>query len=253
MTILDAIKIEGCYTCSPETSVYLADISGVDSIAALVSFLGENLDAVIVPSFVELACEYGDKQNEFRKVLRSLCSKFNVTDSSRRVLPGIIIDVNNLWKDIVSTDIPSVIKQFNFYTPCIACHFVFHLARIRFAQSIGAIGVISGERELHGTKEKVNQLNFVLDFFNSVYADAGIAHFQPVRKISQTADINSILEGYDIEPVRARCLFSGNYRNSHNNEINISKEDVKQYLGYLNNVYTKTSTGIKVAIMELEK
>lgn len=253
MTILDSIRIEGCYSCSPETSVYLADISGVDSIAALVSFLGENHGAIIVPSFVELACEYGDKLNEFNKVLRSLYSRFNATDSNRRVLPGIIIDVNNLWKDIVSTDIPSVVKQFNFYTPCIACHFAFHLARIRFAQSIGAIGVISGERELHGTKEKVNQLNFVLDFFNSVYADAGIAHFQPVRNVSQTADINSILDGYDIEPVKVRCLFSRNYRNRYTNEINISKEDVRQYLGYLNNVYTKTSTDIKVTIMELEE
>src|ERR1700694_5484587 len=120
MTISDAIKIEGCYTCCPKTSFYLADISGVDSIAALVSFLCENHDAVIVPSFVELACEYGDKRNEFKKVLRSLYSIFNVDDSNPRVLPGVIIDVNNLWKDIVSTDIPSVITQFHFYTPCIA-------------------------------------------------------------------------------------------------------------------------------------
>lgn len=253
MTILEAIKIEGYYTCSQHTSVYLADISGVDSIAALVSFLGENHDSIVVPSFVELACEYGDKLYEFNKVLSSLYAKFNAIDNKRRILPGIILDVNTLWKELVSTDIPSVVNQFKFYSPCIACHFAFHLARIRFAQTIGAKGVISGERELHGTKEKINQLDFVLDFFNNVYADARIKHFQPVRKISQTADINSILSGFDIEPVKVKCLFSGNYRNRHSHEIDISKENIKQYLEHLTNIYSKTSSSINVTIKELVK
>ena len=94
-------------------ATYIADISGIDSIAALVTIMRQNEHSIIIPTIVDVACEYGDKEDEFTKIYKELCTAFN--GRHRRVLPAIILDVNELWRRIVSDSIQAVVRKVQFY------------------------------------------------------------------------------------------------------------------------------------------
>jgi hypothetical protein len=206
---------------------FIADISGKDSIAALVKVIEENPSAVIIPSIIELACEYGDK-TQYNKVIKKLSVEFN--NKGRRIMPGIISEVNDLWKALVASNIQDSIKSYSFYSPCIACHLVLHLTRIKIAKHLNIKNVISGERELHSDREKINQLGFVLDFYNSIYDLMGIKHHLPLRHISNNEEVNKIIENHNNISIHLNCLFSGNYYKSGTNDFAIDKTHIRDYV-----------------------
>lgn len=210
LKILDKINLELNYPMSIKSpqSYFIADISGKDSIAALLRIVEKNPSCVIVPNIIELACEYGDKK-QFSKVIRRLNVSFN--GKQCKLMPCIIPEANDLWKEIVTDNIQKVIKSFGFYSPCIACHLVLHLIRIKIANYLKVKNVISGERELHSGREKINQLPFVLDFYNMIYKRMKIKHHLPLRYISNAKEIDSIIERHNAIPIYLNCLFAGNY------------------------------------------
>jgi len=228
MEILDLLKIKLNY---PESSLrcndsYLADISGSDSIAALIKILETQPGSVIIPSVAEVACEYGDK-TQFRNVLKIIHDTFAPSSS---IMQCVIFDANELWKKLIVSQLQQMVAEHNFFSPCIACHLSFHLARIAIAKHLGIARVISGERELHNNAEKINQFDIILDYFNSIYNSVGIAHYLPVRKIANTQHISEIMNKYKINPVSLECLFSKNYYKDGTNELAISKKAVEKYL-----------------------
>jgi len=212
---MDKIISENCF---------IADISGNDSIAALIKVAEENPSAIIIPSIVELACEYGDK-DQFSKVLKKLDENF-----SHRIMPGIISETNDLWKAIVVNNIQESVKLYGFYSPCITCHLVFHIIRIKIANFLNIKNVVSGERELHSNKEKINQVDFVLDFYNSLYNSMGIIHHLPLRYINDNNEVNKILEKYNSVSVQLNCLFAGNYYRKETIEFNVDKKQIYNYV-----------------------
>jgi hypothetical protein len=245
MEIVNYINIELEYPFIDDyDSTYIADISGIDSIAALVTVMRQNDHSIIIPTIVDVACEYGEKWDEFTRIYKDICAAFNVYH--RRVLPAIILDVNELWHRIVSNSMQAVVRNVQFYSPCIGCHLAFHLARIRLAQHLNVKGVISGEREFHGQKEKINQLDFVLDFFNSIYGSASINHLQPVRKVRSSEDLKQLVAGYDISPVKVKCLFSGNYYKLNKIELDVEKENIRHYVDYLEDLLQKPQEDLHV-------
>jgi hypothetical protein len=246
MQIVNDINIELEYPIVEDyDNTYIADISGIDSIAALVTVLRQNEHSIIIPTIVDVACEYGDKWNEFNRIYKELCFAFNACN--RRVLPAIILDVNELWHRIVSNSIQTVVRNVQFYSPCIGCHLTFHLARIRLAQHLNVKFVVSGERELHGQKEKINQLDFVLDFFNSIYDSASITHLQPVRKVIISEDLKQLVSRYNISPVKVKCLLAGNYYKLNKTELDVKKGLIRHYLDYLENILQKPQENLHVS------
>ena len=209
---------------------FLADISGRDSIAAAIKIIEEDSQSILIPSIIELGCEYGDK-SQYEGVHRSLRKIFN-TDRLR-VEQGIVCDGNELWKAIVTRDIQKTIKKFGFFSPCVACHQVLHIIRIKIAQHLHVKNVVSGEKELHDGREKINQFSFVLDFYNKIYEAMGIVHHLPARYISSTSEIERIVGRYNPQYVRLRCLFEGNYYHEGTNDLAISKSRIQEYI----NVY----------------
>lgn len=213
---------------------FIADISGTDSIAALIMIMEQTPHAIIIPSIIDLACEYGDK-GQYQNVIIKIKEAFS--NKKRIVLPTIISEANNLWKAIVSDDIHNTINSYGFYSPCIACHLVLHLIRIKIATHLKVRNVISGERESHSGKEKINQLDFVLDFYNSIYNAARIKHHLPLRHISESKSINKLLESKKCSSVRLNCLFAGNYYKRGTTELILDKTSVRSYVeNYLTNL-----------------
>ena len=50
-----------------------------------------------------------------------------------------------------------LISRYQFFTPCIGCHFYLHASRIPLSLLLGRIPVVAGERETHDGAIKVNQ------------------------------------------------------------------------------------------------
>ena len=211
----------------PQSDIFIADIAGKDSIAALIRVLDDKASAVIVPSVIDLACEYGDK-NQYYKVLSNLNKKFN--KEKRRILPGIISYANDFWQALASGHIQESIKLYGFYSPCIACHLVMHIIRIKIASYLGLQNVISGERELHANREKINQLGFVVDFYNSLYTAMHVKHHLPLRFINNNDEINKVIDSNDVIYNQLNCLFTGNYYQKGTAAFAIDMNRVREYL-----------------------
>lgn len=229
LKILDKINLELNYPMnikSPQ-NYFIADISGKDSIAALLRIVDENPSCVVVPSIIELACEYGDKK-QFSKVIRRLNISFN--GKSRKIMPCIIPEANDLWREIVVQNIQDVINSYGFYSPCIACHLVLHLIRIKIAKHLKVKNVISGERETHSGQEKINQLAFVLDFYNMVYKRMGITHHLPLRHINDSKEIDRIIDKHNAIPIYLNCLFAGNYYSKGTFNLVMDKKQIQNYV-----------------------
>lgn len=222
------IKLPEFYLGKSFDSAVIVDITGIDSIAALCKVI-ELENVSIIPTIVDLACEYGkDKWKEYRACIKSLCDKFNSEKIS--IYPCIVLNLNDLWKAVVVASINDIVRKFGFYTPCIPCHYVFHATRIQLAKSLNVPKVVSGEREFHGMREKVNQYNFVLDFYNQAFTSNGISHIQPIRAVSDSREINSYVQSKNLKHVQLECLFSGNYYKANTKDIEIDKEMISEYL-----------------------
>jgi hypothetical protein len=230
LKIFNNIIIELNYHLPPDilqSDIFIADIAGKDSIAALIRVLDENPSAIIIPSVIDLACEYGDK-NQYFEVLSNLYDKFN--KERHRVLPGIVSHANDFWRALAGGHIQESIRLYGFYSPCIACHLVMHIIRIRIASYLGLQNVISGERELHANKEKINQLDFVIDFYNSIYAAMGIKHHLPLRYIIDNDEINKVIDINEVIYNQLNCLFTGNYYQKGTSEFAMDIGRVREYI-----------------------
>jgi hypothetical protein len=95
--------------------------------------------------------------------------------------------------------------------------------------------VISGEREFHGDKEKINQLPFVLDLYEELFSSSGITHHTPIRGIRNNDAILKIVNDYGVSSVKLDCLFSGTYHDKTGRMV-INKKEVLRYVqGFLVN------------------
>ncbi|MBI3965967.1 MAG: hypothetical protein HY329_10065 [Chloroflexi bacterium] len=188
----------------------VAEISGKDSIAAALFAATREDVRVIVPSIVTAPTEYGDHGALLRNVefLRA-----EVAERYRKIVLEPVVDCwPELWGALNGAFAGELQDRFDFYSPCPGCHLYFHLMRLPVARHFGATKIISGERERHGRRIKLNQVSEALDLYQQTLARTGIELLIPLREIESDADVLAILGprwhgGVD----QLRCVFSGNY------------------------------------------
>jgi hypothetical protein len=173
--------------------------------------------------------------------LRDTFEKYGV-----RILDGVLIDINLLWKFFIGKSINHTVEAYNFFSPCIACHLLMHISRIKLSHHFCSTNVISGEREFHGDKEKINQLPFVLDLYDELFDSFGVTHHTPIRYLGNNKDILDIVNNYGVSSVQLDCLFSGTYYDQ-NSKIIINKDKLSDYVRYyLVNRLNNLSENIKI-------
>ncbi len=188
----------------------LAEISGRDSIAAILKFCQENPVDLVIPSYVFAPTEYGDfkeieKNVEFlRKELRR---KYKVSLSNLVKLSN-----SKLWSALNGRFISLLVKKFGFYNPCLGCHLYMHIVRVSLAKGLKTKKVIAGEREYHGSKVKLNQTREAIEAYIKVLKVAGIDLVLPVREIFLEEEISQILgKSWKSNGRQLSCVLSGNY------------------------------------------
>ena len=149
----------------------IGEFSGRDSVAAILKAYEDGVD-YILPIATFAGTEYGnfetiiDNYNKLKKRVESLYG------DQKKLYALLEYNDEKLWH-LLNGRFASVLQsKFNFYNPCIGCHLYFHVTKLKYAKGLSG-RIISGERESHDGRIKVNQLHETLEAYKSVLNSLG--------------------------------------------------------------------------------
>ena len=185
-----------------------AAIAGKDSMAAIANKIDSGQCELVVPIIVVVPTETGQEY----KRLDTLANLRKALKNKDCLTPAIVLhDDGGIWREVN--------QDFSEYSdtiipaPCVGCHFYLHLIRSMIAAKLGIKRVISGDREKHGQKIKLNQTKGVLDsLISKSEAKYGINLEFQLRGIQDDQEIWRILRNFNLTGENIQdttCLFSG--------------------------------------------
>jgi hypothetical protein len=187
---------------------FIGEVAGKDSIAALIQASIEYNIINLLGIGIFHRSFFGNilEPNEHFEYAKDLISHRDIDSTN-----FLYLDVSNLFDRLIIRNMAIVQKYFGYYSPCPPCHLFFHMMRIPIAKYYGIRKIISGERELHGDRKKLNQIPEVLSLFKDLLEKEGIELIQPIRKIRNDEKIFEIL-GHSWRSAKPfKCSFSKNY------------------------------------------
>jgi hypothetical protein len=195
-------------TLSARTGLAIAEIAGRDSIAAAISAVRERGLTMLLPTSVATGTEFGDESAPDRAVERLA----QALGADVEVLPPLRLGSPQLWAALNARFASVLSERYHFFSPCLACHMYMHLARIPLARALGAVPVIAGEREAHGTQVKLSQTALGIEACTRVLARAGIELVEPLRRIRDPEVVASLVgNAWTTGSRQLGCVLSGNY------------------------------------------
>lgn len=212
------IDIKNAIDNVPKDTV-IAEFSGRDSVAAVM----KNIEDCNINNILPIASFAGTENGEIdalynnhKKLVNRVREKYG---NEKTVYPMIIYSNPDLWHALNGRFTSELIKKYGFYTPCIGCHAYFHLLRMPMANQIGK-KLISGEREGHESRIKVNQLDICLDTYKKILSHFDVDLLLPIRKITNNKEIEQLI-GWDWDEGKEHpeCVYSGNYRDKDGKAI----------------------------------
>ncbi len=230
MTIIngvnDMIK-KALHTFNPadyHPSTVIGEFSGRDSVAAIIKAMEDESVSYILPIASFAGTEHGDFDVIYDNYLHLKKRIVELHGDSKTLYPLIEYSQEDIWAAMNGRPSTILINRFGFHSPCIGCHLYFHLTKIKFANALSG-KIISGERESHDGRLKVNQLGKTLDAYIEVMTALGFELLMPLRHIVD-GDVVEALIGWDWKEGLAHpeCVLSGNYRDSKGKAV--FEEDV---------------------------
>ncbi len=216
----------------------IGEFAGRDSVAAIIKALEDETITNILPIASFAPTEYGDfevlKSNYEQMVTRIQ----KLYGNGRKVHPLTYYSNPDLWSIINGRFLDFNVKNFGFYTPCIGCHAYLHLVRIPIALKLGS-RIITGERESHDGRIKLNQTSEALDAYVKIAKHFNVDLIMPIRYMEDGDQVKDLI-GWEWEEGKAHqsCAFSGNYIEP-DGSVYYDKERVQSYLdGFLYPVCT---------------
>lgn len=190
----------------------IAEISGADSIAAVLRFCEQNPEVrTLLPTYVRTGTEFGDFggiEGNLAFLGGELESRFGVA-----LLPLEESGEPTLWRALNGRFGSVLAARYGAWVPCVGCHLYLHLMRASVALRTDAVAVISGGREWHGAGQKANQVAAALDAYATVLEGADVRLDYPVRTVVERSEIDAILgERWCGGSPQMGCVLSGNYR-----------------------------------------
>lgn len=189
----------------------VVEVSGADSIAAALAYCEVNAVDIVLPTFGDTGTEYGDMvaiDGNVAFLAEELALRHGVKTEPLAMLgdPGLWRALNGRYASVIS-------GTFGACTPCPGCHLYLHMLRIPFALERGATVIVAGERELHDSRIKPNQLAPALAAYSAVVASRGLELALPLRHVSESSRIaESLGPRWTGGSPQLECVFAGNYR-----------------------------------------
>lgn len=206
----------------------VGEFSGRDSVAAILKAFQDGID-YILPIATFCGAEYGDFNTIYDNYLKLISRVEELYGDTKTLYPLLEYNQESLWRLMNGRFITELVKKYGFYNPCIGCHLYFHLTKIPFAIHLSG-KIISGERESHDGRVKVNQLSSSLAAYKNVISALGCELIMPLQTISDGQEIEDLIgwnwqEGQD----HPKCILSGNYRD-FSGKADYNKKSHEDYL-----------------------
>jgi hypothetical protein len=204
-TVIDALKeTEG---------VALAEIAGRDSVAAVLAAVEEHPITGLLPTVAYTGTEFGDWERAFA-TCRFVAERLR--GRGIQVFDPVFLGAPRFWWLLCGRYIATLFSRFGFYTPCLGCHLYLHALRIPLARLIGAPYIISGEREQHDGRVKINQVAPALDAYRAFVETFGIKLLLPLRSIHAGEEIERIIgQRWKEGGEQLECVLNKNYQDTH--------------------------------------
>ncbi len=196
-------------TCLRGKKGAIIEIAGRDSIAAVLSFCGSLQGVeVLVPTVVYTGTEFGSPH----VLLENISFLRDKLKGHAQLLPPVVMGSPGWWSAVNGRYLSVLIQLYGHTFTCVGCHMYLHAARIPLARELGIDMVISGERESHGGKIKINQCPLALDAYSKLMEEFGVRLLLPLRKKNEEAEISSLTGDWKENQRQRSCVLSGNYR-----------------------------------------
>lgn len=207
-------------------NIAVAEIAGRDSFAAVIRACETNRIQAIIPTVAYTGTEYGDWEITFEKIegLRDRLQASNI-----KLYEPLVLGSPRSWWKLCGRYTTHFFEKFGSYSHCVGCHLYFHALRIPLAKRLRSKLIISGERESHDGRIKINQIALALDAYRSFVERYGIELMFPIRHVQSGKEVESII-GMDWTEggQQLECVLSKNYQDV-NGSVNIVEEAVKGY------------------------
>lgn len=202
----------------------MVEIAGRDSVAAAIKSTIENQFTDLIPVYAYTGTEYGAWRSVEQAVAR-LASRLPRV----RIHPLIVVGSPEFWRALNGRYMSELSLRYGFFSPCPGCHLYLHVIRIPLAKKLGRMPIISGERESHSGRVKINQTGDALDLYLDVASQSNVRLLFPLRYIEQSVDIENILQiPWERGKEQLGCAFSGNYR-LRNGSVGPSLQQVNRF------------------------
>jgi hypothetical protein len=203
--------LEAALKAAP-ADAWVGEFSGRDSVAAILKAFEAPSCHYILPVASFAGTEFGDTRDLIENHAHLNARITTLYGADKQLGALVFYSDPALWGLINGRFVAELTRRYGFYSPCPGCHAYFHLLRIPFAQRLGRV-VISGERESHDGRVKLNQLPEVLDFYEARLKEAGIDLIHPIRHVADGRAVEALI-GWDWKEglSHPECTFSGNYR-----------------------------------------
>lgn len=209
----DVESLEAEIGQAPPARTVIAEIAGRDSIAAVLSLVSHGGIETVVPTIAYTGTEYGDWE-VIDVTLRRL--EVRLAEMGVRTTSPVFLGSPPLWAALNGRAMSRLAERFGFCTPCIGCHLYVHMVRVPLARRLKVKRLISGERESHDGRVKINQTAEALDAYREVLAVAKIELELPIRDVVLGKEIERIVgEGWQEGAQQLSCVLSGNYEGGH--------------------------------------
>ena len=227
---LEYVEIEPILECFSGKNMAIAELAGRDSIAAAIKGLEEKEIEAILPVYTYTGTEYGPFDYLDRAVqwLKKRLGRGRVGNL-------VLLGSPKFWHAINGRWVKDLIRRYGFYTPCIGCHVYLHASRIPLTKALGIKRVISGEREYHDGRQKINQIPFTILAYRYLLSRFDVTLLTPLAKIRSSEEIDEIIgTKWNEMGEQLQCVLSANYRDAMGDlHFGPDNYDLDRILGYL--------------------
>ena len=222
------LKTDGLILEDYHKNTVIGEFSGRDSVAAILKAYEDGVD-YILPIATFAGTEYGN----FDSITENYTKLKNRVESlygdQKKLYPLLEDNDEKLWHLLNGRLVSVLQSKYNFYNPCIGCHLYFHVTKLKYAKELSK-RIISGERESHDGKLKVNQLHETLEVYKSVLKSLGFELLMPLQEVVDGEEVKRLIgwdwaEGKD----HPKCVLSGNYRDLNGKAI-FNSDDLNIFL-----------------------
>lgn len=216
-----------------DPTTVIGEFSGRDSVAAIMKAFEDESIQYILPIATFAGTEYGDfdvLHDNYEKLLEIVAARYG---NKKTVYPLLEYSNMDIWSLMNGRPIAMLTERLGYMTPCVGCHLYFHLTKLPFALALSG-RIISGERESHDGRIKVNQLGICLDAYCRVIEGCGGELLMPIRHTENGDDVEALI-GWDWQEGKdhPKCVLSGNYRDASGKAMvnyELLQAQVHQYL-----------------------